>query len=363
MNPYSDTKILFDLKRLEALRRGEQIVPQHVQIILSDLCNHDCGFCAYRMTGYTSNQWFGETRADGTVNNNPNRMIKTSKALEILDDCAAMGVGGIQFTGGGEPTVHKDHISIFSHALDLGLRCALVTNGNILRTGWSDVLPLFTWLRVSLDAGNENTYSRIRRVSPVAFHKALTNIRFLRDEIDKRGTGSTLGVGFVVTRENYREVAAAAALAKAAGAHNMRIGAVFSTEGLGYYEDIHGACVEHIAEARSVSGDGFDVVDLFGQRIGDLEHGAPSYSRCYFQEYVTYIGADLNVYRCCNTAYNAQGFVGSLMSQRFQTLWSGETKNHSFESFDPKTCQRCQFNGKNQLLNSVVTPPLHPDFP
>lgn len=98
---YSTLKAFKYPDRLEAIKSGHPAGPVHVQIILSDLCNQNCHFCAYRDPSYTSSQLF---HIDG--NYNPNRMIPLDKVLEILDDCVEMGVRAIQLTGGGEPTVH-----------------------------------------------------------------------------------------------------------------------------------------------------------------------------------------------------------------------------------------------------------------
>lgn len=362
MNPYSGAKVLFHGKRLEALRAGEQPNPLHVQIILSDLCNHDCSFCAYRMSGYTSNQLFNVIREDGTQNHNPNRMITTAKAHEILDDCERMGVRAIQFTGGGEPTVHPDHIEIFGRALDLGMRCALVTNGNRLQPGWEDVLPFFSWLRVSLDAGTPETYASVRRVKPTAFHKALANIQAIRTQIDAQMTAAVLGVGFVVTRENWSELYEAVRLAKENGAHNVRIGAMFSQMGATYYDGMIEPIRELEMRAKELQGDGFLVFDLFGQRVDDLFQGAPDYQFCGFEHFTTYIGADLNVYRCCNTAYNERGLIGSLKDQTFDALWQSYEKRKAFAEFDARGCERCQFNHINRTILAAVNPPVHVDF-
>ena len=68
-------KVYWHRDRLDALARGEVPSPTQVQLIISDLCNQDCSFCAYRMSGNLSNELFGEAREDGSINNNPNRMI------------------------------------------------------------------------------------------------------------------------------------------------------------------------------------------------------------------------------------------------------------------------------------------------
>lgn len=360
-NPYSGHKALWHTDRLSALRAGRQPNPVHVQLIISDLCNHDCTFCAYRMSGYTSNQLFGVKRSDGSVNNNPARMIPTEKCYEILNDCSAMQVKAIQFTGGGEPTVHKDHELVFAHALDNRLDCALVSNGYHWSLGLiSETLPRFAWVRVSLDAGTAETYAAVRRVKPSVFASVLRNLEDLAKQ-DRRDD-ARLGVGFVVTRENFREVAQATKIARDHGADNIRIGAVFSTEGPNYYDGFWLEARDAVNEAVGYSAPDFAVYDLFGQRMGDLVQHSPDYEFCGFEHFTTYIGGDLNVYRCCNTAYNAQGLIGSLADQSFAALWASQQKQAAFANFDARTCELCQFNDKNRAINAALERPEHEGF-
>ena len=86
---YSALKVAHHHDRLAELRAGRQPVPVQVQIVLSDGCNMACGFCAFRMPGYSSNQRFGVVDADtGDVNNNPHRQIPRAKVPEQLIDFA-----------------------------------------------------------------------------------------------------------------------------------------------------------------------------------------------------------------------------------------------------------------------------------
>ena len=345
---YSQLKPAWHPDRIADLREGRRPVPVHVQIILSDLCNQDCSFCAYRMSAGLSNELFpGE---DGKKN--PNRMIPTEKALEIVEDCAEMGVKAIQFTGGGEPTVHPDHLRIFALAQELGIETALVTNGVKLNPSDPAILAM-TWIRVSVDAGTLEAYVKVRRVPEGHWSKAWTNIRGLKEA----GYLGTLGVGFVVTPDNFRGIAHAARMAKDAGAANMRVGAVFSEEGTRFYGDRIPAIIEAIGKAKAeTDGDGFEVIDLFGRRLGDLEGGSPDDPECGYQYLTVYIGGDLNVYRCCNTAYTRAGTVGSLREQRFRDAAL------NYEPFDARTCRACQFMGQNQAIQALVKPPTHQNF-
>lgn len=364
MNPaYSDLKAAWHLDKIAELRAGRQIVPAQVQLILSDLCNQDCHFCAYRMSSGFSSEQFAE---DG--NRNPNRKIPTPKAFEIIDDCAVLGVKAIQFTGGGEPTVHPDHLAIFHHAMQLGLETSLVTNGVRFqdRRGdvtWRDVLPRMQWVRVSIDAANPAEYAAVRRVKPEFYYHALTHVAQLADAIKEQATDCVLGVGYVITRENFANLYAGVSAIRATGAANVRLSAMFSTEGAGYYDGVYDSIKAEIERVKTLATPDFAVIDLFGDRIADLVQHAPDYAFCGYQQFNAYIGGNLKVYRCCTTAYTAHGEVGDLTDQSFASWFLGQQKHDTYALFDARTCKTCQFNSKNRSITYLVeSKPLHVNF-
>lgn len=364
MNAYSDLKAGWHLGRIAKMRSGDQIVPAHIQLIISDLCNQDCHFCAYRSsTGFTSEN-FGVVRSDGSVNHNPNRMIPVEKVIEILDDASELGVLGIQFTGGGEPTVHPHHMDIFRHTLDRKMKAALVSNGVVLRDGWKSILPRFSWIRISLDAGTAGNYAKVRHTSQAAFAKSIAHISALASEIESCKSDCLLGVGFVVTQENYKEIVQASRIAKDTGAAYIRISAVFSKMFVSPYLGIYESIKESIHRAKTeLEGDGFSIVDLFGDRIDDLEQGAPTYEFCGYQQFNTYIGGDLKVYRCCTTSYTNRGEVGDLSNMRLKDWIQSEEKIRLYNDFDARGCSVCQYNGKNKVINYLIDKkPTHVEF-
>src|SRR5688500_17399672 len=174
--PYSPLKIIHHQDRLKVLRDGGQPPPLHLEWSIADVCNHDCPWCAFRQDGYTSNQLFGVMRPDGTRDNNPNRIIPYEKAVEVLDDCVALGVKAVQLTGGGEPTAQPQHLDIMQGVLERGMDLALVSNATIFRGGLIPLLLQAKWCRFSLDAGTAETYAKTRRVPAAYFDKFRQNV-------------------------------------------------------------------------------------------------------------------------------------------------------------------------------------------
>lgn len=354
-DPYSPFKIVHHPEKLAEMKAGKQPIPIQVQLIISDLCNHSCNFCAYRLEGYTSNQHFGTVDpVTEAVNNNPNRMIPYEKCIEILDDFVTMGIPAIQITGGGEPTVHPKATEIFEAVIERNLDLALVTNGTLVPDKMLKPLSRAAWIRVSVDAGRETTYAWTRKVPASFFQRTWDNIRRIAETKSEK---TLLGVGFVITRDNHNEIYECAELAKASGADNFRISAAFTQDDFEYHKPHFEVAT---AMARKAVADfaspKFKVFNLFDDRINDLKQQRPDYSFCAYMNLNVYIGGDLKVYRCCNTAYNSLGEYGDISKQRFKDFWPSEAKEKDFKKFDAHSCARCMFNNKNRFINYAISP-------
>jgi MoaA/NifB/PqqE/SkfB family radical SAM enzyme len=361
--PNSPFKIVHHPDRVAAMREGRQPAPLQVQIVLADLCNQHCSFCAYRTPGYPSNELFPHVDpVTGVGESNPRRFLPTPKALEILDDCKELGVKAIDFTGGGEPTLHPAHTALFARTLALGLDLALMTNGTRLGGPALDLLAQAKFVRFSLDAGTPATYARIRRAPPEVFAVVTRHIAALAARRDPAGD-LEIGVNFVVTRENWTELGLAARQARDLGASYFRIAALATDDGARYYGDLLGPIGELCDQARALEAPGFRVFGQLQSRVRTLAEGRPDYRYCGHMQLNTFVGADQNVYRCCTLAYNTRGLVGSIAQRRFADLWRAPDKQAGFEGFDARGCRFCPVNDKNRFINYLLEKaPRHVNF-
>jgi len=350
MEQFTAFKPAWHLDKIASLRKGKDIIPTHLQLIISDLCNQDCHFCAYRMEGGFSTENFPDEKG----NKNPVRYMPTAKAKEILTDAYRLGTRAVEFTGGGEPTVHPNWVEIIEYAVELGYQVGLVTNGIRLAYKHKNLLSKLTWIRISLDAGTEKTYQAIRRHA--GWKVAMQAIEFAGSL-----KGPLVGIGFVATKENYTEVSLATSIAKNAGAAYIRISAMFSMEGAAYYKDIYHEFLQVKLLALDQADERFQVIDFFTNRVEDLAQQTPDYDRCGYQQFVLYIGADQKVYTCCTNAYTTAGEIGNLKEQSF-AQWIAE-KNTRFLEFNAQQCHHCQFNDKNRIIEYLTeSAPPHVNF-
>jgi len=287
-------------------------------------------------------------------------MIEYAKCVEILEDCQRLGTKAVQFTGGGEPTVHPNHVMIFEECLSRGMDLALVTNGARLQGELLDTLMSASWVRVSIDAGTNTTYGLTRRVEPKVFDRVWENVENLVNLRNQHKSDLVIGIGFVITKDNWSEVVQCTQLAKQIGVDNIRISAIFQSEGASYFDGWLHAAVSLCEVAAEETTPEFRVFNNFSSRVEDLLQASPDYSYCGLQNIQTYIGADLNLYRCCVTSYNPRGLIGSLKSQSFYDLWQAKDLN---TGFDAHGCPRCMYNDKNKtILYAINTNAMHRNF-
>jgi len=327
--------------------------------------------CAYRTPGYSSSQLFYTTnpalagnlardRKHPEHNYNPKRWIPTERALALVEEMAALGVRAIQLTGGGEPTVNPAFAVVCQRIRELGMEYAVVSNGSLV--GARDLYKDFagaSWVRISVDAGIARTYATTRGTKAASFNAVWDTIKAI-----KTHGCPVVGIGFVVTPQNWQEIAVAAEMARDAGADNIRISAMFSPEGAALFRPFYEAAQRQCRAAKALETDRFRVFDRFGARVEDLELQAPEYRHCRYQHYTTYIGADLNVYRCCVYSYNKRGLIGSVANQSFRDLWVSQKRMNDMLTFDATSCERCQFNNLNRFLNYLTASedPPHANF-
>ena len=369
-DPYSLHKVRWHPQTIESLQAGQVSPPIHVQLIISDFCNHDCEFCAYRLNGYSSNELFQEEEGQSLQARNPMRMIGTEKVYEILDDCRELGVKAIQFTGGGEPTMHPDFTAILRYAQQLGMDTALVTNGSQLRQAMREVVLSCQWVRISVDAGSSETYARIRRVGKNEWYRMADRVQALVYERNIRQASLTIGVGFVATPTNWEELYTAVEQFRAWGVDNVRLGVAFNPEGSTPYAPFRQPLIEQVERAvRDFQTDTFTISSRIEERLAELDQGPPTQRRCLAQQVIAYIGGDLHLYRCCVLGYNSHGLLGSLEHERFKDLWPRVAAKMA--RFDGRTCERCQFTELNHVLAGAAAgtiktcsgdPPLHVNF-
>jgi MoaA/NifB/PqqE/SkfB family radical SAM enzyme len=319
---------------------AEQILPPvHIRIKPTNICNHNCRYCAYR----ADNLQLGKDM-------NVRDSVPPDKMSEIIDDIIEMGVNAVTFSGGGEPFCYP-HLSDIAKKLSQSpVKFAALTNGALLKGEVAEVFAHHaTWLRISIDGWDGPSYAEYRGVSDNEFDKVIDNMRNFK----KHGGPCYTGASVIVDRTNAGHVYDLIAILSDTGINSVKVSpCIVSNSGKEnneHHEPIFGIVKEQVARARDKfeTGD-FEIFDSYHEQ---LESFAKDYTWCPYLQILPIIGADQNVYSCQDKAYNIeQGLIGSIKNTTFKDFWFSD-KNKFFSINPSLNCNHhCVADAKNRLL-------------
>lgn len=165
MENIEENKILHYLDRIQKDRS-----PITADIFLNNYCNNKCPFCTYR-------RWELEKGA---------RAMSFNDFKKYAVRLVRMGVQGFILTGGGEPTIAPDFLQICRWLEDNGLHYGVNTNFNVYR----EIAP--DYLKISLDAWDEESYKRFRGVT--AYCQVKDNIKQYLEWKKSRNVKTNVGL-------------------------------------------------------------------------------------------------------------------------------------------------------------------------
>lgn len=354
MRLYTGLKIFHYQNKLDSLPQDQPTIlpPIHIRIKPTNACNHNCSYCAYRADNLQLGQHM-----------NIRDRIPEAKMAEIVEDCVALGVKAVTFSGGGEPLCYPHIVKTANALADGGVGIATLTNGALLQGAAADVFAhRGVWVRLSMDGWDGPSYARYRNVPETEFARVMDNI----EAFQKRGGPCFLGVSFIVGQDNADHVFEMGRRLKDAGVASLKYSpCVVSNDGRennAYHRPIFDKVKEQTARAAAeLADEGFEIFDSY-HRLD--EKFTKSYSWCPYLQILPVIAADQRVYSCQDKAYNLDcGLLGSIRDRRFADFWR-DGKDKFFAINPARDCNHhCVANGKNRLVHEYLdADPRHLPF-
>ncbi len=337
---YTQYKMFHFKDKIDSLPRELVTAPPplHVRIKPTNVCNHDCWFCAYK----DSNMQLGKDMVERDF-------IPESKMLEIIDDCAEMGVKAITFSGGGEPLVYKYMPQTLRKLVETPIAFATLTNGARLKGEVAELFAKYgTWVRVSMDGYDNESYKKFRSTGKGEFDKIITNMEAFK----KIGGKCYLGVSFIVGQENYQAIYAMSKILSEIGVDSLKISPTITSNESeatnAYHAKIYNEVKEQVARAKADFGSRLEIYDSYHYQLESFEK---SYTWCPYSQMLMVIGADLGIYPCQDKAYNIEeALLGSLKDISFKQWWA-ENKEAFFKIDPSKVCNHhCVSDNKNKVI-------------
>ncbi|MBT3991977.1 MAG: radical SAM protein [Rhodospirillaceae bacterium] len=342
MNIYDPYKFLGFPDNISAFHERRIVAPVHIRIKPINHCNHGCWYCAYR-AGQLA---LGE-------NMDLRDRIPDEKMVEIVDDVIEMGVKAITFSGGGEPLLYKSLPNHVRRLSENGVRVATLTNGSNLKNVVADAFANHgTWVRVSIDGWDDESYANNRGIKVGEFSKVVQN---MRDFVDRKSQ-CTLGVSFIIDEKNCHHIFDACQLFKDIGVAHVKLSAAFVANELHdntrYHQRTAQVATAQIETAQTLNSEKFRIVNHYHEMERRFDK---PYQTCPFMQFLTVIGADCSVYTCQDKAYTNDGYLGSIADRRLSDVWYSDNLRDRIFGLNPqKTCNHhCVAHQKNIILHEM----------
>ncbi len=362
---YSKDALTFD----EALESAPGCAPISINLDLTTACNYRCDHCV-----------------DFDILNKKidynHQYLKDS-----LTNLVEHGLRSVIIIGGGEPTAYKGFDDIVRHLKALGVQIGIVTNGSMMKKveGIADVLEARDWVRLSLDAGTNETF--------VAMHKpgsAKCTLEWICGHvpaIKKLNPEFGIGFSFIITWkdcqtndativENVDEIVKAAALAKE---HEfdyislkpfLKRAEINNAEIVGIDKDeenvtsIMSKIRNAVEEAKALEDENFAVVESTNLRVflnGSYMEYTKQPNNCHMQ-YFRQVLSPLGLFNCPVYRHVPQAQIGGKHTYATPKSLERTQKNtlRLIESFDAaEECKdvTCLYNHANWFIEDLINNP------
>ena len=305
-------KIYHHPDRLFTFRTGGTVKPVTVEMHLTNRCNINCYYCMYK------------DRCNSLE-------MTTDDAKSVIDRLSGYGVKGITFSGGGEPTVHKDCTEILKYAkvkADVGL----ITNGVKFD---SEVLNYLIWVRFSVDAASPEVYQKIK--GKPYFNRVIENITRAVRYRNNKALPVTIGFQSVITEANYFQLSAMANLAELIGVDYFQ------------YRPVERGAKQN-KPALPKKDYKIRIIDSW-YKWNELSE-VDKYTECPGADFIGAVGADYNFYMCCHHVGDSSASYGNILTDPI--LSSRKQVQDRFDySKCPIACRGAVINQRLKVYNNI----------
>lgn len=266
-----------------------------------------------------------------------------------------------ELVGGGEPTTHPKIAEIIPEITEIGdgdMEVGVITNG-VLSIRLLPVADRLSYIRVSLDSADPDTYARLHGVTPGHFGKVLKNIRTLRGVMTSPPGERRLGIAYlVVPPHNYRheQVVTGAELAHELGVDYITYRPVEIDEERPQEEWLEAQIAIHAAKVLLRERVSNTVVyGGTGNRWDTLKPGGHPVGLCSAKPMVAVIQANGDIAFCILHRNNHDIKVGNIYEASFAEQWFSNKHVQAWKNFKVDYCPNpCKFYRYKEIVDAVI---------
>jgi len=331
VTPFEKMKILGMYAEAKKIREGKLPYPRMAIVYPSYVCNHNCVDCLYA-------EWNREHHV----------LMDERKFPALVEALVSLRVKSVEFSGGGEPTLHPKFLQLVHCLANEGIEMGVLTNGTMLKDGLLEAaVEHFTYIRISIDAHREELYDQLRRPAKgFGFDRVVANVRSLRARRDEVGSRLTLGAKVLLSRSNMASIVEMVKFCGEVGFDYVQFKPLRnSKDSLGPTE---------------VETANYILAGIRGNSPGIAVYGGASGTgygkRCWLTPIHLVIDPVGDVYPCCYFQYRAGTMkIGNIFEKAVEELWFGARHKEVVAGFSVEECNLydCRWHFYNRIMDEI----------
>jgi|TARA_B110001454_G_C12709592_1_gene430162 cyclic pyranopterin phosphate synthase len=333
-------KILYHPEKIAAYKEGKRPFPTTIEIDLTNKCNHRCDFCYY-------------AEHIGMEADKPS--LDTDLLKERLIEAKKLGTKAISFTGGGEPTIHKDYLELIKFTNQIGLDVGTITNGSAITERNVDIIiKNLQWIRISMAGGDRESYSRVQGVDQ--FEKILSNLKLLSKRKEMIDPNFNVGIRTLVTPDNIHSLEQFAEIIKNLNLNYWQVAPNQFTDDKGkFWNDENTQRI--FSNVKDILAEGN--VKLLTTTYMASQEKLDYPTTCYAHFFMVALTAEGYLTFCKNVRSEKDFHIGDITKNTLTEIWNGD-KTKEIESWvRPNNCGLfCKHMAINDTMEDIVSPSL-----
>lgn len=249
-------KSIFPYLKAYLEKRGDNLAPISINLDLVTACNFKCPHCI-----------------DGDIINT-GKMLDFQYVKNLIGKWSKNGLKSVILIGGGEPTLYPYFEEAVKFLKALSLQVGIVSNGTKLEKieNICRLLGLKDWVRLSLDAGKEETFQKMHQPRvKIKLEEIMAQVKEIRKKNPKLQLGFSfliIGdkkyVGKALLTNNIEEISLAAKIAKESGFNYLSLKPFIEPEGnrkTSISPKNLGEIKEQVQKAKKLENENFKIIE------------------------------------------------------------------------------------------------------
>lgn len=332
---YLQLRVLSCYNEALLLKQGKMPKPRMAIVYPTYACNHNCLGCDYIRLNKTKHS-FSE---DQFVN--------------VVEQLIDIGVQGIEFCGGGEPTLHAFLPKVINKLIKHNISFGFLTNGTNLNQGLqAQLVKKGSYCRISLESATERTFNFYKRPNnkKAGFKNVLKNIKSLVSLRNRclPDTKLQISVKYTVDSNNFSDVVKAISLAE-----KLKVDSI------------------QFKLARNVPSElkDHEIIQQLKKEIAQIRHNYPDLrimtnfeksqlkGKCWLAPLQLVVDPYGDVYICCYYHHRVKDHcLGNMLKKDLKNIWHSKKTQKKLADIDIADCNKydCRFHYYNDLMRKAV---------